>query len=324
METELNSCLVIFEMTGLQHFSLKSLTKENAKDKISKARTVGAVTMLLFLSTFMAFFVYSDNAAAVKTVTAKNVLMFVIQNSMNVGLILVVWTSLIQSYLTTRSVKKIFLNVKDFSQHCYYDFNICINFQQIKKSAWKKMSLITLFFSTVHGTSAYFQAKTLTDTVPMLFAAIPTFFLLVVTFKFVFYVDMVNSQLNYLNEILLNCNNVSKMVEKLHFNAIPVAPVKDSSSMRKLRAARKMYNIIYESAALINNSNGLSFLVLLMDSVVALMASGYEVFVIIIGDQSVDRIPQTIYVITFCVVILVVSVAYCHATSQIVSVNIFS
>lgn len=324
MEKELNNCLVIFELTGLQYFSLKTLTKENADEKISTLRKVGAFFLLVLLSGFMICFIYSGNSTTIKTVTAKNILMFVIRNSMNVGLLLIVLTSLTQSYSTTRSTKKIFFNIKEMTEICCREFNICVDFKRIKKAAWKKISVILLFFGTVHGMSTFFQAKDFTDALPMLLSAVPTLFLLVVAFKFVFYVDMINSQLTFLDGIIKNliCNQPSKFVDSISFRIIPVVPEKQlysSDTMRKLRVTRKMFNLIYENGIMTNSSNGLSILVLLIDLVISFLASGYEVFVIVIGDQSLDRIPQTVYVIVNCVAVLIAIISYSHATSQIVN-----
>lgn len=324
MEKELNNCLKIFELMGLQYFSLKSLTKENANGKISTLRSLGGFVLLIILLGFMAFYIYSNNAKSIKIITAKNVLMFVIQNSMNFGLLLVVLTTIIQSYCTTRSVKKIFLNTKQLTDTCCQEFQICVDFRRIKKATWKKISVISIFFVTVHGISTYYQAKNLLDALPMIIGAVPIFFLLIVAYKFVFYVNMINSQLSFLNAVIkkIISEQPSNVVENISFRVVPVFPEKQSNpitTLRKLRVARQIFNLIYENGNLTNNSNGLSILVLLIDLVISLMASGYEVFVIIIGDQTMERIPQTIYVILNCSALLIALVSYSQATSNIVS-----
>lgn len=121
----------------------------------------------------------------------------------------------------------------------------------------------------------------------MLIGSIPILLLFMIIYKFVFYVDMVNNQLEFVVKLLDKTFQPEevKVVGEMCFKNTLDDPLK------KLRAIRKVYNIIFESGALVNRSNGLTILILLMDLVIAITASGYEIFVIAVGSLPIQRIP---------------------------------
>lgn len=295
MEEEFNSSLVLFELMGLQFFSLKLLTRENMNDRPSFLRFFHMVILLVFVSTLMVVFMASNSYAITEeNVTAKNVLNFAISNSMNVGLILVVSTSIIQSFMSTRCVKKIFLNVKDIMKLYRQELDVIIDFRRIKKSTLKKVLLVILFFISTHGTVTLIKRNS-NNAFPLLLGAIPVFFLHVVVFKFTFYVGMINSQLFFLNKMLGNistCHQPIKFIDNVSFPVTQIKSIKlFDDPLKKLRTLRRIYNIIYENGTLINNSNGLTILVMFINIVISLTASGYQAFVIVIGGLSPDTVP---------------------------------
>lgn len=324
MEEELNSSLVIFELMGLQYFSLKQLSKENQNDRPTVVRTIYMVVLLVLVSTLMLVFIWTNNNMAQEHITAKNVLMFMVQNSMNVGLFLVVCTSLIQSFMSTRLVMKIYFNIKDMLHLYLQEFGDVVDFKKVRRASLKRVFTMLTFFFITHGSTTFISMKSYDDVVIMLIGAIPLFFLLMVVFKFIFYVEMVNSQLKFLNEILMKvwtCQS-TKFIDNIYFQVTKVKSVKTfEDPLRKLRVLRRIYNIIHENGNLINDSNGLTILTMLVCLVAALTASGYEAFVIGVGGMSSDKLPETIYVIVVSLTILVAAIFCCQRTCLIVSLT---
>lgn len=291
---ELNDCLILFELLGQQYFSLKSLTSRNLTNRPSIYRFIYLVVVCLLVSMLMVFYIYQDHSAMNESLNAKNVLMYAVKNSMYVGVLIVVWISLIQSYVSTSEVKKIFFNVMETVQLCASEFNVIIDPKLIRNGAWRRLSVMIIFFGIVHGGLTLLNVSSPEIVKKLTIGLLPMFFLLTIMNKYIFYIGMMNHQLEFLTILIKSVFKSEpqpiNIVENINFHLKSVKPMTSvEDPMRKFRAARKIYNIIYENGTLINESNGLTILVMLISLVIALTVSGYEVFVIIIGGLPVER-----------------------------------
>lgn len=291
MEENLNSCLILFEYTGLQYFSLKPLTKDGKRPSV--LRTAYMLVLLVGVNALAVFYILFDYSMVRGELTSRNIVMYAIKSLMIVGLVTVLSVSFVQSFVSTQSVKKIYLNSKETVQLCL-EFKLNIDFKKIKRNALKKVCAMLSFIFALHGFVMLSHMNNLHNTLQLTLGIFPMLFLLVVVYKFVFYVDIVNSQLRLLETILeeifryqpskINDNDVDlKQVE-------PSKPV-DDVTFSKLRVLWKMYNLIYDNGTLINESIGLTVLTLLIGCAIALTVSGYEIFVTIVGGRSIQNLP---------------------------------
>lgn len=296
METEFSSSLLIFEVLGLQYFSLKLLSCKTLWTRPSIVRTVYMILLLIFMTGISVWFVTSEAVLETSsTVTAKNVLTFALQHSLNLGLILVVIVSMVQSYFTTPKVKKIYLNFKEITDIALDHFNIKKDFKQVRKGAIKRITVVVSSFVVLHLTSFFFRFGSVNDTIPMLVGAIPVFYLIMVGYKYVFYVAMVNHQmrcvLRLLEEAFKRPLIITKNIENIKFNLTNTQIVKKyENPMTKLLAVRRTFNLVYENGTLINESNGLTILIVLVDLVIAITASEYEIFVVVVGGLPPEKL----------------------------------
>lgn len=298
LEDEFNSCLILFEVLGQQYFSLKSLQESNVQTRPSVFRLIHMIFLVLLIPVLMIFYILQEHSYLQESLNAKNILMYVIKNSMNVGMVLVACTSLIQSYISTEKTKKIYMNLRENVQSYINDFNQTINFRMIRNAAFKRLSVMVIFFVVVHGGITLLNLHSMDAVIKLTIGLLPMFFLLTIMNKYIFYVGMVNHQLQYLatlmGDILKADPHPVKIIVDIVNNGLKPMPIKlPEDPMRKLRAARKIYNIIFENGTLINESNGLTILVMLISLVIALTVSGYEVFVIIIGGLPWNRAMGT-------------------------------
>lgn len=295
IEEELNNCLILFELLGQQYFTLKSLTSRNLTSRPSIFRFIYLVIVFLFISILMVYYIYQDQAVINESLNAKNVLMYAVKNSMHFGMVLVVWTSLIQSFVSTRKIKKIFFNVMETVQLCATEFNVMIKPKLIRNAAWKRISVMIIFFAIVHGGMMILNVSSSKAVKKLTIGLLPIFFFLTIMNKYIFYVGMINHQLEFLRNLIgsifkSESPQTINIVENMNFHLKSVKPMTSADDlMKKFRAARKIYNIIYENGILINESNGLTILVMLISLVIALTVSGYEMFVIIIGGLPLDQ-----------------------------------
>lgn len=304
MEKQLNGCLILFEVTGQQYFSLRRLTSQNFNDRPTFLRTIYLLILLVAMVLLMMVFLFSDNAINAIVMTAKNLLIYGILSSLNVGLMLVMVISLVQSYLSTQKTKKIFINLKMIGEISLRVFDIVINYKNIRNYACRRAAFMAAFFLTTHAIATSFHCDSFEEAYPLLVGSIPVFVLYMIIYKFIFYVQMINCELVFLEKLLTKVfekpqQKVPKYYSNRFLTVKPVVPLMDEP-LRRLRAARKIYNIIYENGLLVNQSNGLTILILLMDLVVSLTATGYEIYVIAIGGLTKDLIPGGKYFSAVC------------------------
>lgn len=297
MEKELDSCLVIFEISGLQYFSLKSLTAENVKTRPSWVRLIYMLILLVSLTALILWQVYIENVESSKSVTTRNLLGFIIQQSMNLGLILVIVTTLIQSYTSTASMRQFYLNQKEIVNTYSRHFDIIIDFKKLKKMATRRGLVLIVFYFVINGIITVVHVETEKHLLLFAIALLPVLFLFMTVLKFLFYVSVVNEQLaflmNYLEEIFKR--DTINLIEDMNHRLIELKPRQMGpidDHIRKLRSAVRIYGIIHENAGLINASIGWSVLSFLLCLTTATTVSGYQLFVIIVGGLSVDHLPS--------------------------------
>lgn len=340
MDKDLNSCLVVLEWVGLQFFSLKHLNSRNIKDKPTILRTIIMITLVSALTLFVVF-LFSNVTMSKEKVNARNVLMHAILSFLNIGVVAVIDASIIQSYILTCTTKNIFLNMKLISQLGFKEFGRRIEYKKIKKAALKRGLVVVVFFIATHIILTYSAIKTIEDVVGAIIISIPTFICYAIVYKFVFYVDLINNQLKFFEKLvdeISECRKV-EITEGFDFHLVSVGTKNESEDlMRKSRAARKIYILIFESVNLVNSSNGFAILLVIVDMVISLTSSGYELSVVALGGLSVEKIMGALkliqqmlhstslsigpaYTLVFAMAILVSTVAYCQTTVGFVSSN---
>jgi hypothetical protein len=318
MEQELNSALIILEVFGLQYFSLKTLSPKTLRARPSPVRTFYLIVLLVVMTATATWFIFNEAVLDTGvTVTAKNVLTFAIQHSLNCGFILIIIISLVQSYVATPKMKKVYLNLKEISDIALDQFNIKKDFKIIKKNAIRRLRIVTVVFLTLHLSVFFLRSVPRREIVPMLIGMIPVYYMIIIAYKFVSYVAMVNSQMSFVNRLIEEAFKRPpipiKTVETIKITLINPQPVKKyDNPTTKLLHVRRIFNLVYENGTLINGSNGLTILIMLVDMVIAITASGYEVFMMIIGGLPIDKMPGEIISWELLISIFFLRYFVCH------------
>lgn len=294
MEDALRRFLFMFELTGLQYFSLEH---DNLEDPPTALRRNFMIVLIILTTLLVSSFLMFVPVEA-EIVTAKNMLNFAIRHSMSVSVVLVVYTSFIQSYTSTRKIKKVFLNNKELVRVCQRDFGMPVDFRHIQRTARKRFFVMTVFLAAAHTVLGLFMVQNLQYVLGLIILFFPYFFLFLIVYKFVFYVGMVNEQLMSLKSLLeglFTHNQASKKsVNRFSFasweqhsrSSELLKNLKSEELLRKLRASRKIYNLVFDNSTLINESLGLTVLILLICLVIVLTATGFEIFITVVGKSS--------------------------------------
>jgi 7tm Chemosensory receptor len=282
MLTDLNSASFLFELIGLQYFSLKTLSaKSNLNERVAIVRVIYmAVLMALVSVCVFVFTAINKDPWALKDATAKNVLMLTVKNSIGVLLIAGVFVSMIESLVSTKNFKKIFANTQKVDELATSEFKVSMDFGKIGRKAWRRFVTMTILFIFLHGAPMVASMQSPNRGIKLIVAstgAIPMFLLIMLLFRFVFFVDLVNQQLEVVNTIL---------------NKIRTEQERDAGkdSLKKLWLTKTIFNYITLNSELFNRSVGLTVLNSFVTSVITLTCSGYEIFIIAIGGYPREKI----------------------------------
>lgn len=291
----LNHCGALFEIFGHQYFSLKSLTAKNRHDYPSLSYTIYFLLVFVVLTSQMVIFTTfaaSSENLDVK-LNSKTVLNIIVQHSMYIGLIIIICVSLIQSFVSTPLTKKLYMNCINISQMCAKDFGHVIDHRRIRRYVLKYfIFIISFFLMTQFGLYSFGKSRgDSADLLQTCIIIIPMIFLHSTAFKFMFYVKILNIHLEAINSILPGIFDVPKL-----YNGRGIIPVVNlklqeiSGLSIKIQKLRRVYIIICENAELINRTMGKTVLIIIFVMVVAIIASGYRLFLAMVGKLPIEKV----------------------------------
>lgn len=320
LEKELHSSLVIFEILGLQCFSLKKLTRGNINASLSIGRIVYAIFIIFLIFCLMLLGISQAPTMLIDdqpVVTQKNVLIVAIGNALGYGMVINLIMCVVSSCISSKQVKMFFQNVREAMMLMHYEFQYAVELNKIKKSAQKRLLVLMLAFFFTYGLMIY---RNFEMGLVAFMAVVPGHFYLVVNFyKFIFLVVIINQQMEDLNFLLTNHILSEETGKDREFKIIHMNQIKVTDGvLRKLKAARKIYNLIHESGALVNTSNELSILSGILLIFVILTSRGYEMFTMSIGSMSEEYFSDSACSILLAAVVFASTVLCCQKTLYLV------
>jgi hypothetical protein len=320
MSVKLSGPLIILEFVGLQNFSLRQMYK-----KTDKTRWLRYSYSLLLTSLFVVlgvFFCTSSFFALGKGPMGRNILRFITLALVGAGLFVVVIMSLVKSLRTIQNEKKFFADRDKLIRFVGRKFGFAVlGSDGIIRSAYKKLIFIVILVLGTHGV-ALTQFTTTARKVECL-AGMPLLFLLfLIVYKFTFYVEVLNQQLETVVELF------GKLFERVPIRVIRIGhrPIPRLTGIldhpvEKLRAIRKIYNLIYENARIINVSNSLTIFLTLIFLVVSLVTTAHEWFFnAVVRELALSCYLETIYACAFAIILMVSLFCHCNRTAILVSV----
>jgi hypothetical protein len=287
----LSHCSILFQLFGHQFFSVKTLSNENQKKFPSLTYTIYFVFVFIVLTSQMIIFSSFAAEEIHVELSAKTALTSAVQHSMYIGLILIICVSLTESFSSTPLIKKFFLNCLTVAKMCQDEFNKPIDHRRIRGNVLRHFLFIILFLvvsqNLLYIYEKYFnQPRAFFQTIC---AILPMTYLNTTGFKYVFYVKLVNFHLETIYEILPEMFNSPKSLENILIIK-PQRTYKSTSFCIKIRNLRKMYNIVYENSQIINKAMGKTVLTIVTVMVIVITASGYRMFLTVVGKLPVEKL----------------------------------
>lgn len=292
MENDLNSCLVIFEVMGLQFFSLKRLSETKTDARPSFVRALLAIFWLtVTCGAEVVFFTVTDSGISKEKVTAQNIMTFFIQYSMHFGMSGVSLIGTLQSFWMTPSMKRFYRNLKEIARIMEVELDFVINFKRIKQSSWNRLTTILVLAAVTHFSIFQRFVHEFVDFFGNFLFFILISRLLLASYYYAFHVIVVNRIIQKLAGIMTNIFTIRKNLnfESGSLFVVPAKPMKFSDEfMRKIKAVRKIYELIHENGTLINESNGWTVLMIVINSAASGTACTYAIFVILVGGLPIE------------------------------------
>lgn len=306
---ELNGCLVINEITGLQYFSLKNFFKDKSRKGTHFCRKIVFCFYLVAYLTFI--FIALPSAPFVNaSLTSQNVILVLFRVIRSFSKLVGYLAFLIQSYVSTENVKKFFLNTQLIAEWSHQDFYIEMNFAKVRRDAWYRFFAINLYWALPYCGIIYVNSRSLGETVYMaVFAIFYVGFSLAIATKNIFFIMLINFQLRHLEKLLQSIfqPQYDLIVGKVYDLTIGDNKSEDGN-MKQLLVVWKIYNKINENADLINNSMDASMIFILINAVMAFLTSGYELVISFVSSQNANALGNAFV----CYDILLKKYFYCR------------
>lgn len=272
---DLNGCLFIFEILGMQFFSLKSISQDDFKQRLSIFR-ITYFLVFCVIDLGFAYFIIRGTLFLDK-MTTKNVLTIIFLHLVYVTNLAAFLVGFVQSVTHTKIIKKFYKNFQELYEICYNDFNITMNFAQIRslcfKKIWATIIFLGMIFAGYLATRKFFLDE---KTLMWIIANIITIFTTMTAIKYSLIVDFVNFQLSYLEKLF---QATFKRQRCQIIVTVQVFEKPDKEKLRKLNKALLIYSKICENAAIVNKSMGLTMLLILIVAVTLITNEGFEICV---------------------------------------------
>lgn len=312
---ELSAFTRIFEIVGLQFFTPKNVNESNVNSNPSALRKVYAIFLSITFAGIVGFIMRSDKAKQSETkVDINNVVVLTIRRASTVILFYIILICIIQSYVFTKSFKKVFLNLRILLNHFKKEFNFDENLSEFLRQTKIRLVVLPITVSFLHSiflatpiiwTGKYDDGLQL-DSLILYFVLL---FMAVLTMRTVFYIRLMNHLMIKLEVIFNDIFKYSKMKlfksaeirEQIYATTRSGDTFNDVST--KLLAVRKAYNIILENTEYFNKSSGLTLFCYLIGFIITTIVAEYEFFLLIVEGIEMHNVVNSSYGFVTCLVL---------------------
>jgi hypothetical protein len=292
-EEKLHSLMRIFELCGLQFFSFKTLKSEISPKRLSIFRVAQGVCFVAFFIIIACIEFIFTKSVTQDELNAKNFLTIAIWHSSSFCLAFVKTVSIVQSFNSIESTKRFLTNSSEVIRNVQKSFGLAEDYTFLTRSSWRRFLLLTFFVISAQFSLLAFYGDSHEEFMYVVVTTPSIMYLLLLLYRFTLYVSLVNDQLRFLSAAVLTTFDSyrSPSIEIINNRLRCVKQKGVSDPLTRLQAAKNSYNLIYESGSLINQSFGVTILVLIVVVVILLMSLFYESFMIVVGEMPKTAIP---------------------------------
>lgn len=297
MEKHLSGATVIFQLVGLQFFSLDA---ESFTDKIIQKNQVSKKHKFFILITVLAMSLQGFGIMFAiqlekqhgqnENVTTAITVQFVAY----VMMLIVIVVSVFHAFCKMGKTKKIFCNFEKILITFVNELDTKIDYANFARRSMLSFYKVTFSFVLL-AVSLHVFVYSYNQSNVFLWAVLtiyPHFFLEVVDVYFMFFIMLVTENLKTLLEVLLKIHKLRGSTDiniGLHFY-VKDGRKKNDEMFNDIQKLKRIYGILADTTCLINEVMGLPFMIQLVLMVLANVSAGYKIYLSFMGDVPVERI----------------------------------
>lgn len=273
----LNSTTFVFQITGLQYFGLNNINSRSSCTKFNCGIFFLIVFLLAYAFSYLPLLESRENGD-------ENVQISLTFDALaSLLMILAIIAIMIQSYTSTMKTKHIYSNLEKVSKICSKYLHTDLDYAHVCKEFKTMICWILLMFSSMLSVVLIlyylFCSKEMMWNIS--FEIVLHFFLLILVFRFVFYVILVKFHAQTIEEFLdIFQHNKNEMIELEKFKwTLPSRTVnRDFVTIEALMALKKVYGIVFQTSKLINQICGFSNLIIIGLILSSDVLEGYNLY----------------------------------------------
>lgn len=280
METisNLDGCMKIFQVLGLQCFSLKHL-RDKRVAKLIYYRIYIICIALVLTATFWGYLEFTKSQQVQFEALAENSMIVVTKILQSAIQWAAGYSCLILSFLRGHKMLEFFSNSEKISMLCHREFNYNICYGDMKKHLRRMITGLTLIFLSYLSLqlALNYQKPNVELLVDYVLLKLPFIFIRIVYVRFYFYVYIVNAHLKVLQTLIAQIVSNASISERS--NVIQVRL--QINTRKKFLTCGKIYILIEEMASCINDQFGVPMVLLILLPIFVFIRLGYHLFMIL-------------------------------------------
>lgn len=294
-----NYSLLIFQLLGLQYFSLGTLRTERKLKCVRKWPTIGYTIYFVILFVIVTaqnvigvlmLERHIDYASIVKQM-AINFMQFGTTSVFTLSAMLLI----VLSFISTHHQKMVFVNLISISEQFENLLQVKTDYAKFRKRIIIKLAILFVIYLMLYFVLLELERYNNTGFDRYLnWVAITIFRIVFSGMLFVYYVDLITFNLKYLEDVLLDIHSnkfhQTVSIERDFFVSVKLSAKYYDTIYRKMTHVKNIYGLLWETSIKVNDAMGKILLSYIVVSVVSVTASGYSSFITIANGLPFMRV----------------------------------
>lgn len=259
----LSAFFKLFELCGLQHFSLQNVIKKNQSRRSKIIHFVYFILLFAFNLFAVVIYVHGLVKLRERSISTRNMLTVLIKFTYNVGLVAAIIAGLVEGLVNMKQFKIIIALAIRLGKIFSSDFQFHSNYAKFKQVLTIRIS----GFFLVALTAIFILLSTSEHDVHIIFVIViivPELFVSMILVTFNFYVQLVNFQLECLVLVVIKSFRQAQFERSFAYKAL---------------SARRCYYLICKMNRLVNSVLRYSMLIVVTILVIGFISTTYDDFI---------------------------------------------
>lgn len=298
-----------FRWFGLHYFSIGDIF-----DKSKKTPTIKFTCYFIFLLFLVIALVLCGLILASWDQSSEVSLIDFFGIGLHIASVLMSYTVIILSYMSTNSQKEIFENCFEISSLFLYRLEERIDFQIFGRKFRSKLLRIWMCFVLITMLLAFLSIEKLIELFVFFIFMVASLVAIISSgILFLFYVDLLNFNLKYLNKSFKDLNSKDSTITLVQ------PKTREYLMCRKLAAIKMIHLRIWETSELIDKAIGKQILMYVLVMVLGSTIGFYSTFLDIMVQKDLLHVIVSVLANIFSVVTLLILIQSTHSVEKQVS-----